>query len=329
MFRLICSIAAAAGFLCVFLPGCQPERNAVDSSAVKPAIQKRGTLDCDMVEATPVVWGDALYRFEYVRPDYKPNTTGDSYFRFVKVETGETTPPFAAGYHLGSAFVEDGTMYAYGVSLWGKPVIQVFWSNDLKTWETKAALETGGWGIYNNSICRAGDRYIMAFEVGEPPEIAGVRFTTYFAESNDLLNWRLMSLDHVYTKEKYSACPAIRFLDGYFYMFYLEAKPGPEYETYLVRSKDLKSWESSPLNPVLSHSPEDKIIANQNLSDAEKERIRDAVNRNNSDFDLCEYGGKVIIYYSWGSQLGVEHLAAAEYHGSLESFLRGYFPGGR
>ena len=130
----------------------------------------------------------------------------------------------------------------------------------------------------------------------------------------------------MYTKEYYSACPAIRSLDGYFYMFYLAAKAGPEYETHLVRSTDLRKWEKSPMNPVLKHSPEDKLIANQSLTDAEKERIRNAEDRNNSDFDLCEFDGKVVIYYSWGNQLGVEHLAGAEYKGSMADFLHGFFP---
>ena len=54
----------------------------------RPEIRKLGTLDVDMVEATPVVFKGRLYRFEYVRKDYKPNTTGDSYFRFIDVEAG-------------------------------------------------------------------------------------------------------------------------------------------------------------------------------------------------------------------------------------------------
>jgi len=34
---------------------------------VKPRIEKLGTIDCDMVETTPIVFGGRLYRFEYVR----------------------------------------------------------------------------------------------------------------------------------------------------------------------------------------------------------------------------------------------------------------------
>ena len=50
-----------------------------------------------------------------------------------------------------------------------------------------------------------------------------------------------------------------------------------------------------------------------------------AVNCNNSDFDLCDYNGKTIITYSWGNQLGKEFLALAEYHGNSREFLQSFF----
>lgn len=111
--------------------------------------------------------------------------------------------------------------------------------------------------------------------------------------------------------DRYTACPAIRFSGGYYYMIYLEQKPGPTYEPHIVRSRDLVHWESSPFNPVIRFSPEDKIIANPNLSWEERNRIAKAVNINNSDIDLCEFEGKTIIYYSWGNQQGIEFLASA------------------
>jgi hypothetical protein len=43
----------------------------------RPMIRKLGTLNLDLVEATPVVFRDRLYRFEYVRPGYVANSTGD------------------------------------------------------------------------------------------------------------------------------------------------------------------------------------------------------------------------------------------------------------
>ncbi len=291
-----------------------------------PVIKKLGTIDCDMVETTPIVFHDKLYRFEYVRDNYKPNTTGKSYFRFVDVASGEYTPPFARGYHLGSAFVDGDTVYVYGVSKWGGPHIHVFWSKDLGDWKEQTAMELTGWEIFNTSVCRGRGAYVMAFEIGAPKEETGNGFTMRFAESDDLRNWRLTAKECVYTKERYSACPALRFVDDRYYMVYLEAYPGPWYAPHIVRSKDLVEWEESPFKPIMKHSDEDRAIANPKLSEGERNRIVKAVDLNNSDVDFCEFKGKTVINYSWGNQQGVEHLAAAEFDGKESDFLKGFFP---
>jgi hypothetical protein len=109
-------------------------------------------------------------------------------------------------------------------------------------------------------------------------------------------------------------------------MIYLEARPGPTYESHVVRSKDLKRWESSRLNPVLAFSDQDKAIANPKLTAVQRQAIAHAKNINNSDVDLCEYRGKTVIYYSWGNQQGKEFLAQAVYDGTLASLLRSFFP---
>jgi len=291
-------------------------------------IRKMGTIDCDLVETTPVVFQGRLYRFEYVREGYRSNRTGTSYFRFIDVESGRATPAFAHGYHLGSAYVEGGLAYAYGVGSWGSSRIDVFRSEDLANWESSTALDLPGWGIYNTSVCRGKDSYIMAFEVGEPQEVVGRRFTIFFAESQDLLRWRRLPLDRVFCKERYTACPALRYFDPFYYMIYLEARPGPSYEPWVVRSRDLIEWDESPLNPVMKHSEEDRKIANPKLTEEERKRIRKADNINNSDVDLCELDGRTVIYYSWGNQRGNEFLAEAFYDGSLESFFKSFFSRG-
>jgi hypothetical protein len=302
---------------------------AAQASPATPVIQKLGTLECDMVEATPVVFHDRLYYFEYVRPDYKHKAeeTKGSYFRFLDVEKGEPTPPFARGFQLGCAHVEGETAYVYGVEKWGGSAIHVFWSKDLKEWQTRTALDLPGWSIFNTSVCRGDGRYVMAFEINAPKEETGVAFTNRFAESDNLLDWKLAPRECVFAKDRYTACPSIRFVDGLYYMTYLEARPGPRYETHIVRSKDLVKWDSSPLNPVLAASEDDRRIANPRLTPAERERIAKAVNLNASDFDFCEYKGQVVILYSWGNQQGVEHLAHAAYDGHLPGFLRAFFPG--
>jgi len=88
----------------------------------------------------------------------------------------------------------------------------------------------------------------------------------------------------------------------------------------------LIKWESSPLNPVLRHSAWDKVIGNSSMNDAQRGRIANALNLNNSDIDFGEWQGRLAINYSWGNQQGTEHLAAAVYDGSLAQFLRGWFP---
>lgn len=299
---------------------------AANEARRKPFIKKLGTIECDMVETTPVVFNGRLLRFEYVRENYKPNRTGTSYFRFVDVESGECAPAFAYGHHFGSAYVKEGTVFAYGVKPQGGPVIRAFWSTDLKEWNSEVALDLPGWGMFNSSVCRGDGRYVMAIELDRPPEEAGVPFTIRFAESDDLTNWHLTSPECVYSKDRYTACPALRFTGGYYYMIYLEARPGPTYEPHIVRSRDLTHWESSPLNPVMQFSDEDKRIANPALTREQRHLIAMAENVNNSDVDLCEFEGKTRIYYSWGNQRGIEFLAEAMYEGSLKEFLEGFFP---
>lgn len=290
-----------------------------------PAIKKLGTIDLDLVETSPVVFGDRLYRFESVRPNYHANDRGVSYFRLVDVATGRTTSPFADNYALGSAFVEGDTMYVLGTPGSGASKIELFSSQDLEHWNSRTVLELPGWELFNTSMCKADGRYVMAIEVGGPPEVAGQRFTCRFAESRDLEEWKLLPEPQVFTKEKYSACPTIRWFDGWFYVAYLEALEDYRFHVYLVRSKDLATWEVSPRNPVLAYDDRDKQIASSRFSEADRQKIQAATNVNNSDIDFCDFEGRVVIYYSWGDQRGTEFLAEAHITGSQQEFLVNMF----
>ena len=291
----------------------------------RPLIRKRGTVDVDMVETTPVVFGGTLWRFEWVRQgagqQYWDNQRHTNYFRFRNPGTGEVTAPFADGHEFGSAFVDGGVMYVTGTS--GRGQVNVFASRDLKTWETWTAIPAGRYGIFNTSVCRAGDEFVMMFEIDRPAEEAGTAFTARFAKSRDFKTWTLTPPECNYAKDRYTAPHALRFRNGWFYDFYLEAHDG--YQMRVVRSRDLQNWENSPHNPVLVASAEDRLIAEPKLNDAQRGRIVTAENRNNSDIDFCEYNGRLILQYSWGNQLGTEHLAEATYEGSETQFLEGWF----
>lgn len=298
-------------------------------TAGKPrAIEKLGTIECDLMETTPVIFRGRLYRLEYRRAKSPRNPADESLQHFVDVETGETTAPFAHGFHFSSAFVAGDTVYVYGVKEGNGPNIYVFWTQDFRRWSFQPALEMPGWGLFNSSVCRGPEGYIMAFEVGNPPEMTGTPFTAYFAESDDLLDWRFLGTERVFTREHYNACPTLRYVNGYYYLLYLanvSSGGETEYATHIARSTDLIHWEKSPRNPVLRRSQEDHRIYNAALSPTEQKRIANAVNINNSDIDLCEYKGEVLIYYSWGNQNYVEHLAQARFDGSLEELLESFF----
>lgn len=297
-----------------------------DDPSGRPVIEKLGTLDIGMVETQPIVFGDKLYRLESVRAGYPGNKLQKSYVRFLDIAAGTFTAPFAEGHDFTSALVVGDTMYVAGTPGGGASAIDIFWSKDLKNWESKRGLQTDGWELFNTSMCRDADRYVMAFEVGGPPEVAGERFTSRFAVSDDMLTWKILPEPAVFTKERYSACPTIRWIDGWYYMTYLEAVGNYQFHTYLVRSRDLETWEPSPLNPVLAFDESDKQIASERLSASQQEAIAKALNRNNSDFDLCQWKDTVVINYSWGDQVGHEFLAEAKYDGTLVEFFKRHFP---
>jgi hypothetical protein len=120
-------------------------------------------------------------------------------FRFIDVETSKATGAFAKGHDLGCAYAEGGTMWVFGVDNWDGANIAVFRSGDLEHWEQRPALKRPGWGLFNTSVCKEGDRYVMAIEVGRPPEVVGVPFTRRFAESKNLVDWDLLPAACVYT----------------------------------------------------------------------------------------------------------------------------------
>jgi hypothetical protein len=298
-------------------------------------MQKRGTLKIGVVEATPVVWQDRLLRFEWVRSDKwaaGQNQRDLGYYHFVDMETEEEVgKPFAFGGAFGCCYEENGMMYAHGVAGNGDPCrdIDVYYSSDLIHWESKRAITLPDFvnSAYNTSVCKDADGYVMAIEVDGDRELLGRPYTMLFAKSKNLLDWELLPVDqYVFYKERYSACPSIRFYDGQYYIVYLEALPFASYTPYVVRTPDLCHFEVAVANPFMMFDDNDKqLIFPERFTDEEKAYVRDAVDCNNSDVDFCDYHGKAVILYSWGNQLGKEFLALAEYDGSLEELLKSFF----
>lgn len=292
-------------------------------------IKKLGTVDCDIVEANPVVWQGKLLRFEYIRSrtdkkGYYNNRTGNSYFRFVDQESGECSLPFGHGLHMGNAFVHEGKMIVTAVEDWGKSRFYQLESTDLVNWSSpRVILENPAWQGYNTSVCKAGDRFVMVFELGAPAEIVKEPFTMFFAESTDLINWQVID-GAVFGQDFYTGAPMLRYFDGFFYFFYLDGSYEKGFSTFVVRSKDLKNWESSPKNPVLTYDEDDRKMLVP-FPQEFKRYIAEAENINASDMDMCEYNGKLELIYSWGNQRGTEFLARAQADLTEKDFCEYFF----
>ena len=297
-------------------------------------LRKLGTIAVGVVETTPVVWNGRLLRFEWVRNSNWGSAGGITRevgcYRFVDMETGEASAEFAHDHSFGCCYTENGKMYVHGTrGGGGGQVLDTFVSSDLVNWEMTTALTfPDDVNLYNTSVCKGRDgKYIMAIEVGGENPMVGVPFTCVFAESDDLTNWTLLPTDdYSYSRDRYTACPVIRYYDGFYYMIYLEGAPCHRWIPYIVKTADLKEFELGLVNPIMCFSDEDKqIIHPENFTAEEIEKITNAVNCNNSDVDMCDWNGKCVILYSWGNQYGTEFLAVAEYDGSEEEFLKSFF----
>jgi alpha-L-fucosidase len=173
----------------------------------------------------------------------------------------------------------------------------------LKEWQSKVVVTQENEHLFNSSVCAAGDHFVMAYESNDSKYVP---FSVKFAVSPDLQNWTKVP-DAVFGKDRYTACPCIRYVDGEYYLMYLEHRtPRWFFETYLARSKDLKSWELSPRNPLLTPRDNDGVNA--------------------SDPDIVEFDGKTHLYYSVGDQQTWTKLKVATYPGSLSQFYKSQFP---
>ena len=301
-------------------------------------IHKLGTVRHGTVETTPIVWQDRLLLLEWIRPHIPVSNREaqeNGYFRFYDIQMDEEVGvPFAKDHAFGCAYTENGVMYVAGVRRLPEDnaqgnTVDLFVSDDLIHWDchTAITLPSDLRLAFNTSICKGENGYVMVIEVSGPKEVTGSGFSVIFARSEDLLHWELLPYDrHLFFKERYTACPTVRYYDGFYYIVYLEMLPLFRLMPYIVRTADFNTFEPGFYNPFMIFDDEDKSIAfPDRMTQKEVDFIQNAVNVNASDVDFCDYNGKTMIMYSWGNQLGTEFLAMAEYDGTLKELLQSYF----
>lgn len=264
------------------------------------------------MENTPVIFAGRKILLSNTRDDSKVNTDGyvDSMIlRADDLDTGELICKFGAGHSFVSGFVDGDTLHAFasrGTNHRWFTDITHFWTKDLQTWQQELAIErTGGESLFNTSVCRDEQGFLMAYESSSP-----VTFCFRFARSTDLKQWETIpNMIFVGTGNEYSACPVIRYFAPYYYAIYLHSPAAGHngHISYLARSKDLRTWELSPHNPVLEAG--------------EKEGT------NNSDVDLIEIDGNTYLFYAAGNQADWATLRTAIHPGPMKQFFEKWFAG--
>lgn len=267
-------------------------------------LERKGMVGKSLCEVSHVHWKGRLCRMECVRPG-EGGQRSDYYLLLRDAETGQELARFAEGYGLACAFVHGDTFYAFA-SRWEdgnwNDVTQ-FSSKDLVQWESSVSFVQENEHLFNSSVCRGADGFVMAYESNDSAYPA---FTTKFAVSPDLKTWTKRP-ESTFGTNRYTACPCIHYANGYYYVLYLERRePLWLFETWITRSRDLTGWELSTANPVLSPAALGEGI-------------------NVSDPDLIEHEGKTRLYYAAGDQLKWMNIQWAEFAGTPTQFLEHWY----
>jgi len=299
---------------------------------------KKAVLGSPVVEQTPVIWKDRLLLVETWQTHWdNPLTPRREYYvRIRDEETNKILGRYMNGYGLASAFVWNNMFYIFATRAGYNHNRLVSWNNvymskseDLVHWTepTMVIEQELREHIFNQSVCYDGRRFVMAYETDLQPA-----FTIKFAESSDLEHWQKIP-GAIYGTDRYTACPAIRFIGGYYYMLYLEhLKPRWWFETWLTRSKDLKHWEDALHNPVIAPNPTQSVHPDcpPHPGSAYREACADncpanGKEINTSDPDLVEWQGKVRVYFTGGCQHWGGLLQYAEFDGTMQEFFESYY----
>ena len=298
-----------------------------------PVIQKQGIVE-EVGEMTPIVFQNKLC---LVRTTH----VGKVFTGVLSVvDTQEILSTFGSDCEYYSAYCENDVIYAFGTRRKENcpDAIYMYVSTDGMHWQEHFLFSRPGFSFFNTSVGKGPDGYRMALEVAsdnkqlrwepsyyENDPVIGHPFTEFFLKSEDLYHWQWLPDELCYGKDRYVACPVMRWSEGYYYLICLEELPFYRYAPYIYRTKDFSTWEVGYHNPVLMYSKEDRIPKpGRKFTDAQMERFRSYFNINDCDVDLCEFEGKTHIFYMTGDQLGQGCMCQAIYDGPINEFFKAF-----
>jgi predicted GH43/DUF377 family glycosyl hydrolase len=275
------------------------------SNTTPSAIHKGAVFEGSYGETTPVLFNGELL---YVK---LTPTNGAPWIKIFRQSDKAVLFNQFKDLELISAFVKDDTLYIYGATN-NRTEIGFISTKDLTTWTAlKVAFSAPtGTNVFNTSVAPAVDGFVMAYEICRDGTVC---FNVRFAKSKDLETWE--KFGPIFGEGYYTACPTIRYLDGYYYVFYLSnypsaTDPNGYYSTNVSRSKDLITWEQS------------KRVVLSPLDGGDKYN-------NASDIDFVEVNGQLRIVYlnvsQWFPTGGDVGLREAVFDGTFAEFVKLFF----
>lgn len=268
-----------------------------------PFIQKGEVWSDFGMESTPIVWNGELL---YVASIIDSGARIRIYRQSDKALLSDTLINIV----FISALVENGTLYVFGATNSarnGSQTISMISTTDLTTWTPAVVVYTAPSGtlVYNTSVAPDATGWVMAYEICVPNTVC---FNVRFLHSDNMVSWS--PVGSVYEINYYTACPTIRYVDGWYYMFYLSHYRENEgyHATNVSRSQNLRDWEFSSITVL---SPLDGDHAG-----------------NASDMDFVEHDGVRIIYAN-NSQFGIvvpnSGTREALFEGTISQFVSLFF----
>lgn len=262
------------------------------------------------MENTPVIYQGRAILVQNERPTGLTGDAGSIFLYIEDIATGKRIARFGELHSFVNAYVNGDELNAfasrYTAKTWAEDIYR-FTTTDLKNWKRELAIpRTGDEHLFNCSVCKDEQGYLMAYESNKP-----VQFCFKFARSKDLAKWeKIDGLVFTGERNEYSACPVLRYFAPYYYVIYLHTPIAGHkgYISFMARSQNLETWELTPFNPVLEAAAGEGI--------------------NNSDVDLFEWQGNTYLYYATGDQATWGSVRVAMFAGPEKQFFQSYFPQG-
>jgi hypothetical protein len=244
-------------------------------------IQKSAKPIQCLAESTPVVWHNEVLIVG-------PKT-------ILNFLTHEVVATYPQGGIFTSAMVDNGTLYAFATA---SPDIVMSSTTDLVTWTPWVSIFkidiAYSHQVYNTSVIHTPDGFVMAYEIDGEPGQTG--YSWQVAVGPTLTS--MVRVSNLFSTS-YSACPVVKYVNGYYQFLYLAELNGVMV-TKAARTKDFITYETT-----------DKLFLAPSPNEG----------RNNSDVDLVEMDGKVFINYIDGNQQGWGDQMTALYDGTLSEMF--------